>query len=82
LDSKSEDVRNGIISLVGSLVFVVLTVLVPLVKVLGGFLTYSTTLSEPIGTWTWDLYWDVVRWGATGLFNQESYPNYVAHKAA
>jgi hypothetical protein len=77
--TKSDDMTNGIVGLVGSLVFAVLTILVPLVKVFGGFLTYSETVEffEQEITTKIDYYWDVVEGTLGGLSIEFNYPDYV-----
>jgi hypothetical protein len=80
--SKSDDVRNGLVSIVCSLVFVVLTVLVPFLRVIGGFLKYSTTIpyQGQDELWTMDFHWNNVIWGWLGLFNEYTYPDWLELK--
>ncbi len=68
---KPEEQKNTIIGIMGSIFFVFLTILVPLFRIFGGFLTYSS--SSISGEW----YWNEV--SISGMISREmSYPEYVA----
>jgi hypothetical protein len=66
-DTKSErnfdlnNRKNAIISMVGTAIFAVLTILFPLFRILGGFLTYSLR-SELLGNIERYFYWDQIIW--------------------
>ncbi|MHA1228848.1 MAG: hypothetical protein ACTSPV_19155 [Candidatus Hodarchaeales archaeon] len=69
MSSELENQKNAIISIVGTVIFSVLTILVPLLKVLGGFLIYSET-SELFGqqiTTKVDYFWDQITGSVMGL---------------
>jgi hypothetical protein len=58
---KSENLIFAIISMVGTVIFAVLTILFPLFRILGGFLTYSLR-SEVLGNIERYFYWDQIIW--------------------
>ncbi|MFX1424692.1 MAG: hypothetical protein ACFFB2_20415 [Promethearchaeota archaeon] len=79
MSSKSEDQKNAVISIVGTVLFAVLTILLPLLKVLGGFLTYSESteiLSQTVKT-SVDYYWDKVTGSILGISLDYTYNQYV-----
>ena len=62
---QSENQKNAIIGIVGTGIFAVLTILLPFLKVLGGFLTYSD-FNELFGPRKMVFYWDQIStesWG-------------------
>jgi len=76
---ESENQKNAIISIVGTFIFAVLTILLPLLKVFGGFLTYSASadfLGQQI-TSKFDYFWDQVTGSLMGLSINFTYDEYV-----
>lgn len=63
LKMQEDKFKTGIGGIIGSLIFVVSTVLMPLGRIFGGFLTYSKTTQTSEGTITNSInyYWDIIK---------------------